>query len=54
MNTAVFMLRCLQIGLTLSDLENIEHGSAMDMIIESANDGQTYKIVATQEDFDTF
>ena len=54
MNTAVFMLRCLQVGLRLSDLDDIDYGPAMDLVIESVNDGQTYKIVATQEDFDTF
>jgi hypothetical protein len=54
MNTAVFMLRCLQVGLTLSDLDNIEYGQVMDMVIESQNDGCEYKQVATQEDFDRF
>jgi hypothetical protein len=54
MNTAVFMLRCLQVGLTLSDLDNIDYGQVMDMVIESGNDGCEYKQVATQEDFDRF
>jgi hypothetical protein len=54
MNTAVFMLRCLQVGLTLSDLDNIDYGQVMDMVIESGNDSCEYKQVATQEDFDRF
>lgn len=48
------MLRCFQIGLMLSDLDNIDYGMAMDMLIESGNDGFEYKQVATQEDFDKF
>lgn len=54
MNTAVFMLRCLQVGLTLSDLDTIDYGQVMDMVIESGNDSCEYKQVATQEDFDRF
>lgn len=46
------MLRCLQIGLRLSDLDDIDYGQVMDLLIESSNDNQTYKRVATQEDFD--
>lgn len=54
MNTAVFMLRCFQVGFTLSDLENVDYGLVMDMMIESMNDGCEYKELATQEDFDAF
>lgn len=54
MNTAVFMLRCFQVGLSLSDLECIDYGFVMDIVIESGNDGCEYKQVATQEDFDAF
>lgn len=54
MNTAVFMLRCLQVGLTLSDLDNLDYGHVMDIVIESGNDNCEYKQVATQEDFDRF
>jgi hypothetical protein len=38
----------------LSDLDNIDHGAVMDIVIESENDGCEYKQVATQEDFDKF
>lgn len=48
------MLRCLQIGLRLSDLDNIDYGQVMDLLIEGGNDSCNYKIVATQDDFDTF
>jgi hypothetical protein len=47
-------LRALQIGLKINDLEEIEEGFVMDLIIESNNDyadkDTTRK--ATQEDFD--
>lgn len=46
------MLRCLQIGLSLSDLDCIDYGMVMDMVIESGNDNCEYKQLASQEDFD--
>lgn len=48
------MLRCLQIGLRLSDLDNIDYGQVMDLLIEGGNDSCNYKQVATQDDFDAF
>lgn len=54
MNTAVYMLRALQLGLSTADLENLEVGTVMDMIIESGNDNAHYDTVATQEDFNRF
>lgn len=50
------MLRALQIGLRMEDLEEIEEGLVMDLIIESNNDyadkDQTGTRKASQEDFD--
>jgi len=54
MNTALFLLRCIQIGLTLSDLDTLEHRTVMDMIVESANDKEEYMQLADQSDFDRF
>lgn len=54
MNTALFLLRCFQIGLSLSDLDVLEYRTVMDMIVESANDHAEYRQVASQEDFDRF
>lgn len=54
MNTAVYLLRALQAGLRLSDLEELSVGMVMDIITESANDGYEYEIKATQADFDSF
>lgn len=52
MTTALFLLRAVQIGLTLADLDDLEFGMVMDMATESSNDDAKYNYVATQEDFD--
>ena len=41
-------------GLTLSELDELDEGTVMDMIIESGNDfcDDEYRQGATQEDFD--
>lgn len=54
MNTALFTLRCLQVGLKISDLDDMNYGDVMDIIIESSNDNCKYKELASQEDFDSF
>lgn len=48
----MFLLRAIQIGLRISDLDVLEVGEVLDMIAESGNDSFEYKQVATQEDFD--
>lgn len=50
----MLILRALQIGLKLSDLDNITLGELVDILIESENDGYEYPIKATQEDFRSF
>lgn len=55
MTTALFMLRCLQIGLALRDLELVTVGMVFDMIIERLNDdSDEWTRTATQKDFDAF
>ena len=54
MNTALYILRAKQMGLSLSEMEELEEGFITDMIIESNNDSCEYKELATQEDFDRF
>ncbi len=54
MNTAVYALRAVQLGLTLNDIEQLEEGMIVDMMIESSNDGYNYSQLATQEDMDGF
>lgn len=48
------MLRVVQVGLSLSDLDNLDYGFVMDMITELGNDDHKYKERATQDDFDRF
>lgn len=48
------MLRCLEIGLHPSDLEYLDMGDVLDMMVERENDGAEYNYVATQADFDRF
>lgn len=50
MTTPLFMLRCLQIGLRLSELDMLTIGMVNDMFIESGNDEYKYAYLATQED----
>lgn len=54
MTGALFLLRALQVGLRLSDLDELEEGQVADIIIESGNDSAEYDFVATQEDMDAF
>ena len=46
MTTPLFLLRCIEIGLTI--------GMVMDIWTEKANDDVKYQQIATQEDFDKF
>lgn len=48
------MVRAKQTGLSLDEMEQLEEGFIMDMIIETGNDNYEYDEVATQEDFDRF
>lgn len=54
MTTALFLLRAFQMGLTINDLEQLEEGVVFDMMAENHNDGQNYRSLATQADFDRF
>ena len=48
------MLRCKELGLSLSELEELEFGVITDMLTEKDNDNFEYPIKATQEDFNKF
>ena len=54
MTTPLFLLRCLQIGLCLRDLDLVTIGMVNDMYAESRNDDYKYRELASQEDFDNF
>lgn len=54
MNTALLMLRAVQLGVAVSDLDLLSIGMVMDMYTEALNDQEPYARVATQADFDAF
>ncbi|EOS27176.1 hypothetical protein C806_00769 [Lachnospiraceae bacterium 3-1] len=54
MTTPLFLLRCVQLGLSIADLELLSIGLINDMYIESRNDEHKYASLATQEDMDRF
>ncbi|GFI18658.1 hypothetical protein IMSAGC009_03834 [Lachnospiraceae bacterium] len=54
MTTPLFLLRCVQLGLSIADLELLSIGLINDMYAESRNDECNYAILAMQEDFDRF
>lgn len=54
MTTPLFLLRCVQLGLSIQDLELLSIGMINDMYAESRNDECKFAQVATQEDFDLF
>ena len=56
MTTALFLLRCVQIGLSIRDLDLLTIGMVNDMYIESRNDEHQdeYAQLATQADMDAW
>ena len=54
MTTPLFLLRCVQLGLNMKDLDLLSIGLINDMYAESRNDDVKYKEIATQEDMDRF
>lgn len=54
MTTPLFLLRCVELGIGIADLDLLTIGLVLDMWTEKSNDGARYRRVATQEDFDRF
>lgn len=55
MNTALYLLRCVQLGLSMTDIELLDIGVIFDMFTEADNDDwDGWKQKATQADFDRF
>ena len=54
MTTPLFLLRCVELGITLSELDLLTVGLVNDMFTEKSNDDFKYNKLATQEDFDKF
>ena len=52
--TPLFLLRCVQLGISIRDLERIFIGLINDMYAENRNDDCKYAEIATQEDYDAF
>lgn len=54
MTTPLFLLRCVQLGISMADMELLSIGLINDMYSESRNDECKYAELATQEDMDRF
>lgn len=54
MNTSLFLLRAVSLGLSMDDLDNLSIGMVLDMTTEKANDDYDWKVLATQEDMNAF
>ena len=54
MTTALFLLRCLGVGLSIKDMDELTVGMVNDMFIEKNNDSYEWKEIASQEDMDRF
>lgn len=48
------MLRCKELGFSLSELDQLEYGVIEDMMTEKRNDSEKWQELATQDDFDRF
>ncbi|MCD7758028.1 MAG: hypothetical protein LUH45_07645 [Clostridiales bacterium] len=54
MTTPLFLLRCVQLGISIRDLDLLTVGLVNDMFIENQNDDYDYPLVATQAQMDAF
>ncbi len=54
MTTALFLLRCTEIGISIRDLDLLTIGLVMDMWTEKGNDSVKYQRIADQAEFDKF
>ncbi|KXI16093.1 hypothetical protein HMPREF3230_01230 [Gardnerella vaginalis] len=54
MTTALFLLRCTEIGISIRELDLLTIGMILDMWTEKANDSVKYDKLASQAEFDRF
>ncbi len=54
MTTPLFLLRCVELGISLSELDLLTIGIVNDMFTEKENDDYKYPYQPTQADFDAF
>ena len=53
-STALFLLRCIQLGLSMDDLDKLTMGMIYDIMIERSNDEYEWPEEATLEDIMKF
>ena len=54
LTTPLFLLRCMEVGISIPDLDLLTIGLVMDIWTEKGNDGTTYATIAGQDEFDRF
>ncbi len=54
MTTPLFLLRCLQVGLSIRELDLLTVGMVNDIFIENMNDDCGYAMIGGQEEMDAF
>ncbi len=54
MTTPLFLLRCVELGISIGDLDLLTIGMVLDIWAEKSNDSVKYKKVAGQDEFDKF
>ena len=54
MTTPLFLLRCVQLGIHISELDLLTIGMVNDMYAESGNDSFIYLVLADQHAMDVF
>ena len=60
MTTALFLLRCVELGISIQDLDLLTIGMVIDLMVEKGNDGAEENSgngnvrIASQADFDAF
>ena len=54
LTTPLYLLRCMEVGISLHDLDLLTIGLVMDIWTEKGNDSTEYAYSATQDDFDKF
>ena len=54
MTTPLFLLRCVQLGISIGELDLLTIGLVNEMFIESRNDEYSYPTLADQAAMDMF
>ena len=54
LTTPLFLLRCVEVGIGIADLDLLTIGLILDMWTEKGNDSESYAVLASQDDFDAF